>query len=366
MTTIPTAVFRFDVSPAIGGGHRARCLALADALRRRGWQCALAVRGKGNGTSEARDTLDLSPFPPDTERRAMTDHWSRGVDALIVDHYDRGHDYEGAFHGWARCVVAFDDQPTRHHDPDLLIDPAADETGDSYEPLLPPNARVLAGPSFACLRRAFAATRAEVLAERSARFGRPPRHLLLAFGLTDPGNLTGVALDAVAAAGLPATVDVVLSRASPHLEATAERIRAAGPHIHLHVDSSRMTALMGAADVAIGAAGGSSWERAVLGLPTIAIIAAGNQRATAHRIRDAGAALVLDAAQPNFDRSQLRDQVVEALQTLASDPVRLAQMSRDAADCCDGAGAERVADAITGTLARVAAKPEPAPVRAWR
>ena len=44
MTTKPTAVFRFDASAAIGGGHAVRPGALAAALAREGWRTLCAVR----------------------------------------------------------------------------------------------------------------------------------------------------------------------------------------------------------------------------------------------------------------------------------------------------------------------------------
>ena len=92
------------------------------------------------------------------------------------------------------------------------------------------------------------------------------------------------------------------------------------------------------ADLAIGAAGTTSWERCCLGLPTLMIITADNQKKIACELEAAGAAVVMGQGQ---------DAEVDALsveiQSLSKDVWRLSQMAKAAASICDGQGALRVA-----------------------
>jgi spore coat polysaccharide biosynthesis predicted glycosyltransferase SpsG len=58
-----------------------------------------------------------------------------------------------------------------------------------------------------------------------------------------------------------------------------------------------MAALMAKADLAIGAAGGTSWERCCMGLPTIMLCLADNQREIARTLQSAGAGLAANSAE---------------------------------------------------------------------
>jgi spore coat polysaccharide biosynthesis predicted glycosyltransferase SpsG len=99
-----------------------------------------------------------------------------------------------------------------------------------------------------------------------------------------------------------------------------------------------MAALTAEADLAIGAGGSSTWERCCLGLPTVLVILADNQRPNAEALEVAGAALTLEAGVPRFD-----DHLRAALRRLREDADLRRTMTRAAADLCDGQGAAQVA-----------------------
>ena len=63
-----------------------------------------------------------------------------------------------------------------------------------------------------------------------------------------------------------------------------------------------MPALTAAADLAIGAGGSSTWERCCLGLPTITVVLADNQRGAAAALAERGAATVgSGGGEPGFE-----------------------------------------------------------------
>jgi spore coat polysaccharide biosynthesis predicted glycosyltransferase SpsG len=111
----------------------------------------------------------------------------------------------------------------------------------------------------------------------------------------------------------------------------------ANPHIALHVDPPSMPELMIACDVALGAGGSTAWERACLGLPSIAIILADNQRPFAREL-DVGGVLLAFEKSPD-----LWTHVLPSLSSLADGGPAWHEMSRKAADICDGLGARRIA-----------------------
>jgi RimJ/RimL family protein N-acetyltransferase len=97
---------------------------------------------------------------------------------------------------------------------------------------------------------------------------------------------------------------------------------------------------MAAADLAIGAGGTTSWERACLGLPAIMAAIADNQRDNVRALAEAGAALSVPAG------DGYAAGLADALSALKADPRRLAAMSRAASDLVDGRGAERLATVL--------------------
>jgi UDP-2,4-diacetamido-2,4,6-trideoxy-beta-L-altropyranose hydrolase len=209
---------------------------------------------------------------------------------------------------------------------------------------------VLAGPAYALLRPQFAAARAASLARRRAR--PPLRELLIALGGVDADNHTTAVLSALAALGgqaLPpeARIRVVMGPTAPVLAAVRAQAAAMPWPTSVQVGVDDMAALMHEADLAIGAAGVSAWERCCLGLPTLLMVLADNQRPGAAALQAAGAARVVAIGEPSARPSAkvLSSVLLAALQALHEGEVRAA-MAEAAAAVIDGQGAERVADIL--------------------
>jgi len=100
-----------------------------------------------------------------------------------------------------------------------------------------------------------------------------------------------------------------------------------------------MAVRMCLADLSIGAAGGTSWERGCLGLPAILVVLAENQVAGATALEASGAAVKID------DADQLGATLPSVLVALF-EPGRLERMSDAAAGITDGDGLFRVLQAM--------------------
>jgi UDP-2,4-diacetamido-2,4,6-trideoxy-beta-L-altropyranose hydrolase len=339
------AVFRADASVAIGGGHVQRCLTLADAFADRGWRCSFAFR---EGTLETVPALAASGHAllplsePDDDEPALIGAGSiPQCDLLVVDHYQRGQEFESRCRSFASCIFALDDLPRRAHDADFLLDATPRSDDGAYRAVVPPSCSLLTGPRFALLRPQFAEMRAAALARRER--GGVPRRLLVGMGMTDSNNATAQVLRGVAASRLPLTVDVVLGAAAPHLSAVRALIPELRLDATLHVDVTDMASLISAADIAIGASGQTSFERCCLGLPSLMAVTADNQRDFADALVAAGA----------VERLQSLDEtdIASALTCLVQDHERLRAMSRRASALCDGEGAGRAVQAVCASIA---------------
>lgn len=284
---IPRALFRCDASPAVGAGHATRCLALAEALAAAGWRVGFAGGPDTAATVPAIaeggfSVHELSGAAED-EPAALRDYCADGVDLLVVDHYQRDIHFEEACRGWAGQILVMDDATGRQHDCDFLVDAAASD-GSVYAGGVPAQARLLLGPAYALMRRAFSERRPDALRRRD---GRRVENILVSFGATDPRNATPIALDALANLADSISITVALSSRAPHLDEVRRKLRG---RMQLALDAD-MATLMSEADLAIGAAGASSYERAVLGLPSIVITLADNQCGITELLTGAGAAI---------------------------------------------------------------------------
>lgn len=340
------ALFRLDASPQIGGGHASRCLALAQALTTAGWRCAFAGATETLATVPALAQWPFIALPPASrdggsgEAAALAAAAGR-PDLLVVDHYGRGAAFETDCRAFACTVLAIEDLPDRRHDCDLLLDVAPDRVAADYHGRVPPECRLMLGPSYALLRNEFAVRRAE--AGPLCGSGR----LLVSVGATDASNATAVVLAGLERSRLPdgSAVDVALTTAAPHLPEIRRRVAESRHRVALHVDPPSMSALMAGAYLAVGAGGSAAWERCCLGLPTILLTLADNQLLNARALARCGAALTLDA--PLNPTS-----VARAVSDLAAEPDRLRAMAMAARRLCDGRGAGRVVAEIDPPRAR--------------
>jgi UDP-2,4-diacetamido-2,4,6-trideoxy-beta-L-altropyranose hydrolase len=335
----PIAIFRCDASPSIGAGHVSRCLALAEALHEVGWDIGFVVTEE---TITMAPALAASNFnvhalaKGECELDAMRAQMPGKADLVVVDHYQRDGQFESKCRALAHKILVFDDISNRAHDCDVLVDAAAVDAA-AYERYVPAHAVVLTGPAYAVMRKPFALCRDKALARRD---GRPVQSILVSCGATDPADCTGAALSALEGIGDKANVTVVLSSRAPHLDAVRQLLRGR-MRLLLDIDAADMARLMTEADLAIGSPGTTAYERAALGLPSIFMTFAENQRAIGRMMASAGAAA---------DAGEIDKAIVSRLQTLieyflSNSEARL-RAGRAAAMLVDVQGPGRIAQAI--------------------
>ena len=102
-------------------------------------------------------------------------------------------------------------------------------------------------------------------------------------GGVDPDNVTGRVLEILKSCNLPRKIliTVVIGETAPNVENVKKIASAISYKTEVKVNVANMAELMAHADVAIGAAGATTWERCCLGLPSIQTIVADNQMAIA-------------------------------------------------------------------------------------
>lgn len=378
---VKTVLIRADASSTIGSGHVMRCLSLAAALRARGAKvhfasrelpgnllgyiadrgcivhALLAPQASFDGGDLAHSAWAGVSLQQDVDDTSAVLQAIGGVDALVVDHYAFDARWQRQLRPWARRIAVIDDLADRVHDADLLLDQGLVADAERrYVGLVPLTCIRLLGPDYAMLRDEFAAAR--LRAQPRLQLGR----LLVFLGGVDAGDHTSLVLDALQQSALRGCeVDVVVGGANPQAARIRERC-AQTPQLHFHHAVSNMAELMLAADLSVGAGGSTTWERACLGLPSLILVLADNQRPSAQAMRDGGHAWMLDSDQLTVPA--LRQQ----FDAIARDPGRLEPLSRDNLQLVDGRGAERVARRVLApeVLLRRARLEDMRPVYDWR
>ncbi|CAM5523654.1 UDP-2,4-diacetamido-2,4, 6-trideoxy-beta-L-altropyranose hydrolase OS=Eoetvoesiella caeni OX=645616 GN=DFR37_10298 PE=4 SV=1 [Eoetvoesiella caeni] len=257
------------------------------------------------------------------------------VDWLVVDHYALDENWEGALAAYYRKLMVVDDLANRPHVCDLLLDQTFGRQRSSYAPWVSSRCMLLLGAEYALLRPEFAAMRQHSISRR-----RSPRirHLLITMGGVDKDNITGLVLEALKDCGLPRgiLITVVMGPHAPWLKEIMQLAATLRCKTSVLVNVSDMAGLMADADLAIGAAGATSWERCCLGVPSIIVILADNQRHIALALEAERAAEVVS------DPVALSTILPSLIMRYRLSPVALSTMSLAAAGITDGRGVQRV------------------------
>jgi UDP-2,4-diacetamido-2,4,6-trideoxy-beta-L-altropyranose hydrolase len=303
-------IIRADASRVIGSGHVMRTMTLGRALRQAGAKVSFVTRlhegglidqvradGFGVTTLAAPERAGQAHAEPahaswvgaswqDDARDTSAGIRDIGApsDWLIADHYGLDARWEAALRPSAKRILVIDDLADRHHECDLLLDQnLVDGLESRYTGKVREDCGMLLGPRYALLQPLYEELHEQLLPRRG-----PIRRVFIYFGGADRRNFTALALRAFLNLNRPdVAVDVVLATDAPTVEAIRTCARR-HPNVHLYRQLPSLAPLMARADVAVGAAGSTSWERMCLGLPALVVTLAENQKAVAAALHRRG------------------------------------------------------------------------------
>ena len=374
LTTEGRVVFRTDASVEIGSGHVMRCLALADVLRSKGNECHFIchehtgnliklIKKKGYCVhtlqiirdKNSKEVYSISESIYQARAQPVYSSWlgtSQEDDAgqcatifnkihpdwLVVDHYSLGICWEKIVKPKAQRLMVIDDLVNRKHFADLLLDQNLGRKTDDYGDLVPETCQILVGPQYALIRPEFSELRDDSLKRRN---NSSHKKILISMGSFDKDNLTGKILDGLKSCQLPkdCQITIILGSQSPWLDTIKTKAANMPWLAKVKININNMARQMLCADIAIGGAGTSSWERCCLGLPTLILVVANNQIDNAKALADSKAAILIDTT------TDLHEALAAGLKEL-NDKNRFRQIANAAADITDGKGTSRVYDVM--------------------
>ena len=341
---LPRLVIRADASTQIGAGHLMRCLALAQAWQDAGGRVVFLMAMETPALearlrSEGMEVIHLPVQPGSTDDAIRTADFAHqvGADWVVVDGYHFGADYQRIIKDSGLRLLFIDDNGhAGHYSADLVLN----QNIHAHEGLYPnrePYTRLLLGTRYVLLRREF-------LKWRGWKREIPgvARKVLVTMGGSDPDNVTlkvVQALQQVDMDGLEATV--VVGGSNPHYEELQSAVQDSRFPIRLESNVTNMPELMAWADVAVSAGGSTSWELAFMGVPTLVVILASNQRPIAERLDAVGVAINL-----GWCADVSPKEMAQVVMQLLKAPRTRAEMSQRGRRLVDGVGSDRVLQAL--------------------
>jgi len=343
---------RVDASLHIGSGHVMRCLVLAKALSERGHQLQFLCRPhqgdlidfiQHNGFAVSqlkapkawqtpKNSADYEawlqvPWQQDAEEVVAR---CESVRLMIVDHYGINASWENDVKAKLHCQLLAIDDLVRPHHADVILDQTLNRKPQAYQQRLSHKAHLLMGCDYALLAASFAESRKTALAHKTLA---APHRILITMGAVDQPNATLQVLTALARITTDKpTVTVLLKPSAPHYQSVSAFCQQQEDWVTHHDFVEEMAALMLTQDIVIGAPGTTSWERACLGVPSIIVPIAENQRTISEQLVKAGAVVCVELASIEQKLLPAYQQVIEHWADLRTVNLTL----------CDGAGAKRV------------------------
>jgi UDP-2,4-diacetamido-2,4,6-trideoxy-beta-L-altropyranose hydrolase len=261
---------------------------------------------------------------------------------IVVDHYGLDARWESIVSGSCNAVMCIDDLANRMHMCSVLVDPTIDRVAADYSQwLVTTETSVQCGTSYAFIRDEF---HNYVDKSYQRRLAPTIKNVMISLGGSDPNNITTEILQSLKIIGIPEDweINVVVGNSScwyPHVVEVCRDIRCKCNVLRNVTD---MADLMLLADIAIGAGGGTTWERCYMGLPSLVVNLASNQNNIVAGIVRHGAAMEIDL-------DSLGESLRHCLSRLNSDHMLLSQMSHNARQLVDGKGVSRIVSLISAS-----------------
>ncbi|MEH2215297.1 UDP-2,4-diacetamido-2,4,6-trideoxy-beta-L-altropyranose hydrolase [Nostoc sp.] len=333
-------IIRTDASSQIGTGHLMRCLALAHV-----WQGivgeAIFVMATDAAALEARlksENLKIFHLPMhlhSSEDARETSRLAQQLDAMwvVVDGYYFGSEYQQIIKNSGLNLLFIDDYGhADHYYADLVLNQniSADKDLYSKRELY---TQILLGTDYVLLRREF-------LQWQGWQRSHPlvASKLLITMGGADPDNVTLKIIQALNMLDIDAMeAVVVVGGSNPYYEQLLLASQNSLFPIRLEKNVTNMPKLMAWADVAITAGGSTCWELAFMGLPSLIVTLAENQRASAQKLDEMRVSIYLGWHE-DVSAAEIGSAVADLLITAHT----RVEMTRRGQELVDGEGSKRV------------------------
>ena len=341
-------IIRADASVSVGTGHVMRCLALAQTWQDQGEEAIFVLANKSSALenrllSEGMQIVYLLVETGSNEDANQTVDFAQKFNAqwIVVDGYHFGAKYQKVIKDFGARLLALDDYGhADHYYADLVLNQNISAYKDLYQSR-EIYTQLLLGTQYVLLRREFWQWR-----DWQRAINPIARKLLVTLGGSDPDNVTLKVIQSLSQVNRDdLEVIVVIGGSNPHYKVLQKEVADSSLAVSLKQNVSNMPELMAWADLVIAAGGSTNWELAFMGLPSLVITIADNQKAIAAGLNRQGVIINL-----GWHQDVTIDQIGVAVQKFISDHDKRKTMSKKGRDLVDGKGSMHIISAMIDML----------------
>lgn len=345
-------IIRADSALHIGTGHVMRCMVLAKKLRQLGHNISFVMWTFAGNRIEYIEQQGFSviPLECDPNWHSTSELYSDWLpaheiedanlmlskviapDLVIVDHYGLGIKWQQQVKNKIQCKIVAIDDLVRQHDCNLLLDQTLDRQESEYITKVSAHCERLLGSEYALLDERFNQQR---LKNQIQKVSIKEYKLLVNMGGIDNSNITLSVLKSLVKSEFikQGSVSVIISPNSPYYQDVIDFCKVHAETFNIYDFIDDMSSFLAQHQLAIGAAGSSAWERACLGIPSIIIPLADNQKYVCSSLMNHNAVIKIEV-------SEVAELLNNGIQTLLDNHSKYVITNYK---LCDGLGANRVA-----------------------
>ncbi len=354
-------VFRVDSSTIMGSGHLMRCLTLSKLIRSSGNDDVYFIcRDLGGNIASLVSDNDFNLIMlPAAERNSNLLGYTawftvsqeqdsyetidaigsisseRQVDYVIVDSYAINEKWEKKLRPFTKKIFVIDDLANRKHECDFLLDQTYGiENSSKYDGLVPLSCVQFLGTPYSLLKPEYRKLRQEIDLLR-----QEIKNILVFFGGSDDTGETVKFLEALKQKQYEQYHFIIIIGGGNPQKKKIKAYCDEMDNVEFHCQVDNMEYYISISDIAFASAGVNTWERCVLGLPSVITVTADNQLEVAAKMREKNAAVILGG----FDSVNSED-YSRSLSKI--DEIDISTMSKNAAGLMEKNGIDELLKVI--------------------
>jgi len=287
-------IFRVDSGSMIGSGHVYRCLSFAEYIRNSNIEficknydknCIPLISKRYKVYEIEKDknyeiTLNINSWLGDTSlkdaKKTIDIIKNKNIDWLIIDHYSINKEWEDNIRPYVKNIFVIDDFTNREHNCEILLNQQIEpKESKLYFSLLPSHCKLLLGKDYILINKKF------ITASKNRKPITQLKRINIFMGGGDPSNETLKIIKICdklnKKLNYPFIFDIIIGFSNKFKKEIEEHCNS-NNNFNFHYNINYMENLFSKTDLAIGAGGGTTYERCIMGIPTILLCIAENQK----------------------------------------------------------------------------------------
>ena len=329
-----------DAQSDIGMGHLRRMLTLAEALlSHQSVNVTILTSKLGKQVAVTQNIPQLRTEAGQINPHEVRKHLSQAdFDMVVLDNYFWNDQSETKLRPFVKNICVVDDLADRNHDADVLLDQNAHHSSEHYSGLVQNTCNLLIGSQYCLLSSNFRSTDVREHLPPDLHSNAP---IFVSLGGGDPNNsllrLTTLLLKHTPFALTVATGSHISD--AIHLKKLEHEN---DDRLEVILDSKTVKSQMMKSKFAVAAGGTMTWERAIVGLPSLCLVVADNQVESSTWLKDNNIHDVFDMRRSDWSETSF----LEMLTRFTASPKRLQIFRDNSRKLIDGNGAFRAAKAL--------------------